>query len=365
MDEGCMYAESSPFKLSDLNKHGPFSYMKESEMMPGIHTPYIYLGNQNTFFPWHREDMNYYAVNHLLWGRKKYWFCIRPEDTSTFLRFVRKQYRKVIEKNCSLPVQHKNFWFDPYVLLSEGIDVFFFAQEPGDIMITPPGGFHCGFNEGPNVAESVNFMTWDLTCWKRCSDAMKWLCHTSCRVCINHPFTNISMLTQRVYNKLNTNSKLSKDTTCDHALINDRALARWQLSSCYYTNCIVPILSRGIYRFALIVDIVPTIDVLDFEYRFFFEWLETDDFNFYETKSESIDWERCLSIRNLIKMCGNSDKEAIVLDHIKKAHRRKRKKDAFFESCQETKENVNVKPTLTDNDCKQLQVGNQTHARGT
>ena len=43
---------------------------------------------------------------------------------------------------------------------------FIFLDKTGDIIITPPGGFHCGLNIGPNMVESLNFMTYDPKCWK-------------------------------------------------------------------------------------------------------------------------------------------------------------------------------------------------------
>lgn len=164
--------------------------------MSGIHRSYVYLGNVHTFFAWHREDMNLYSVNHLLFGKEKIWYCIRPADTWRVMEFVREQY--VGEKlNCVTPLQHKSCWFDPYILLKLNIDVFYFKQKVGDIMITPPGGLHSGFNTGLNVAESVNFMTWDLPGWQRSKSAMEYYLASKCESCNRHVYFDVPVLLLR------------------------------------------------------------------------------------------------------------------------------------------------------------------------
>lgn len=38
--------------------------------MPGIHTPYTYMGSKNTAFAWHEEDGGLSSVNYLHRGKK-------------------------------------------------------------------------------------------------------------------------------------------------------------------------------------------------------------------------------------------------------------------------------------------------------
>eukprot|EP01084_Bolivina_argentea_P024657 45917_1 len=186
--------------------------------MAGVHSPYIYLGHRSTWFSLHREDMNLYAVNHLLWGKHKLWYCVPPKYTSFVLEFVRIQYKEYCgdinnnngcDKSCWTPLQHKQFWFDPYILLSMGIPVYFFRQQPGDIIVTPPGGLHCGLNTGPNMAESLNFMTYDTFCWKTCLSAMHFSLFNNCNICLNSVWININQLAQRcrISNKCNGRNK--------------------------------------------------------------------------------------------------------------------------------------------------------------
>ena len=209
IDEDSVYHFESPLNLAYLSRFGPFKRLNRNEMMLGIQTPYVYVGQQHTFFPFHREDMNFYAVNHLLWGCDKIWYCIHPKDHAKVLAFVRNQYCQstynvggydIDWNDCETPLQHKLFWFDPYILLTLGIRVFFIRQKPGDIVITPPGGIHGGLNAGPNLAESINFMSWDVEqCWKPVLGAMLHYMHNyQCAVCTTHAFVDVNRLAKRL-----------------------------------------------------------------------------------------------------------------------------------------------------------------------
>eukprot|EP00483_Globobulimina_turgida_P005674 UN05684 len=117
--------------------------------------------------------------------------------------FIRAQYKSDGGDTCETPLQHKIYWFDPYILLSMGIPVYFIRQEPGDIVVTPPGGIHGGLNTGPNMAESINFMTYDIeTCWNVCLSAMLFYCQNfQCNACITHAFIDINRLAHRLREK--------------------------------------------------------------------------------------------------------------------------------------------------------------------
>eukprot|EP01083_Nonionella_stella_P109472 319277_1 len=218
-DNVTVYEERSPLDLINLPLHGPFAEFKEggedNEYIEGVHQPYIYLGNTSTWFAWHREDMNLYAVNHLLWGSDKLWYCIPPQSTQGVLEYVRAQYSEYCGDcndsfSCWTPLQHKQFWFDPYILLSMGIDVYFMRQKPGDIMITPPGGLHSGMNTGPNMAESLNFMTYEMQCWKMCLSAMHFALFNPCQACLNSVWINFNQLAQRCRRSKKCKGKLKR-----------------------------------------------------------------------------------------------------------------------------------------------------------
>ena len=187
-----------------IQDYGPFQLFNDDELSEGIHWPYIYFGTCHSSFPWHREDMSTFAVNHLLWGNDKLWFTIDPEQTELFMDYIRRQYEGCPDLDCELPVQHKRFWIDPYALLSIGIDVRFIRQRAGEIVINPPGGIHCGVNTGPNIAESANFMTWDQDLWHVYDSAAMYLLRarniSKCLTCEDHWYCDVRRLVQRLRN---------------------------------------------------------------------------------------------------------------------------------------------------------------------
>ncbi len=62
------------FYVNHTNHYGPFKYLQQRS--PGIASSFMYLGAKNCPFPIHREDINIYASNHLLWGMDKIWFAV-------------------------------------------------------------------------------------------------------------------------------------------------------------------------------------------------------------------------------------------------------------------------------------------------
>ena len=95
--------------------------------MEGVHSPYIYLGNTHTWFAWHREDMNLYAVNHLLWGNDKIWYCIPPMKSKS-IRLCKGTHMHIVVIQMIVIHLHINNITRPYTLLCYGVNVYFFRQ---------------------------------------------------------------------------------------------------------------------------------------------------------------------------------------------------------------------------------------------
>lgn len=194
-----LYAETSNIELWDLVKFGAFKYLEQSEHMEGIQSPYTYFGQKNTFFAFHREDMNWWALSHHLWGCGKVWYCILPKDYDRLMRIVKKLYKKQLkfEKGCNTPLQHKNYWFDPNILLQNGLKVYCIIQQPGDIVVNPPQGVHGGINMGPNIAVALNFMTESIESFVASWKAQKLLLQSKCEICCDFPKLDIYQLYER------------------------------------------------------------------------------------------------------------------------------------------------------------------------
>lgn len=52
---------------------------------------------------------------------------------------------------------HLDLFVPPGVLDKWGITYEIFEQKAGECIVTGPGVYHQGWNEGPNIAEAINF----------------------------------------------------------------------------------------------------------------------------------------------------------------------------------------------------------------
>lgn len=111
-----------------------------------------------TTFAWHTEDMDLYSINYLHFGAPKTWYSVPPQ-MGRRLEEVANSYFAASYKNCKAYLRHKTTLMSPQVLRKHNIPYNKITQEPGDIMITFPYGYHAGFNHGFNCAESTNFAT--------------------------------------------------------------------------------------------------------------------------------------------------------------------------------------------------------------
>ncbi|RKP34951.1 JmjC domain, hydroxylase-domain-containing protein, partial [Dimargaris cristalligena] len=125
--------------------------------MPGVNQPYLYLGMWKSTFAWHVEDMDLYSINFLHFGQPKSWYCIPPAHRARFERAMQSIFPEDA-RTCSEFLRHKAFLVSPSILKSQyDIPVHRLVQTQGEFIITFPNGYHAGFNQGFNCAESVNF----------------------------------------------------------------------------------------------------------------------------------------------------------------------------------------------------------------
>lgn len=118
---------------------------------PGINTPWLFIGQPKSFFPWHLEDGNLQSINIMLEGQPKYWFGVRNSDIGKVEDILRGTQEAA---NCPSFFRHKSHYIDLRLFYDKKIPIFSCIQEPGDIILT--NSFHQGFNVGYNVNWAIN-----------------------------------------------------------------------------------------------------------------------------------------------------------------------------------------------------------------
>lgn len=100
--------------------------------------------------------MDLYSINYLHYGAPKTWYAIPPEYGTRMEQLAKRFFSENYEF-CKAHLRHKMTLISPYRLRQHNIPFNKITQEPGEIMITFPFGYHAGFNHGFNMAESTNF----------------------------------------------------------------------------------------------------------------------------------------------------------------------------------------------------------------
>lgn len=124
----------------------------------GVHTPYLYVGMYGSLFCFHVEDADLYGINYLHMGAPKTWYTIPTSARGRFDALCQRLYPAHYD-SCKQFMRHKQGLVSLDVLRKHNIPYGRVTQLPGTFAIVFPGVYHCGFNQGFNVAEAVNFAT--------------------------------------------------------------------------------------------------------------------------------------------------------------------------------------------------------------
>lgn len=150
---------SHPFNFVNLNtqKNSLLKFCPEKDIS-GINVPWLYLGMLYSSFCWHYEDLMMYSINYMHQGAGKIWYAIPPQDREKFEKAVIKKHKKLQETDPNF-LFNINSMICPDFLTKNGVKVYSTHQKPGELIMTFPGSYHCGFSAGFNVGEAVNFAT--------------------------------------------------------------------------------------------------------------------------------------------------------------------------------------------------------------
>jgi len=126
--------------------------------VPGVNTPFLYVGMYRAAFAWHCEDMDLHSINYLHWGAPKTWYTVPATHNAKLEELARKHF-PVQANECKEFLRHKSVMMEPSLLLKANVPLTRTVQRAGEFIINFPGAYHSGFNNGYNCAESCNFAT--------------------------------------------------------------------------------------------------------------------------------------------------------------------------------------------------------------
>lgn len=87
----------------------------DNQTLPGINTPYLYIGGFRTMFAWHTEDLEMSSINIMHTGKPKFWYCIGRQDYKKLEQWVRTHHPEPFV-HCPQFMRHKIIVVNPYKL---------------------------------------------------------------------------------------------------------------------------------------------------------------------------------------------------------------------------------------------------------
>ena len=145
-----------------------------AEKYEGIHTETAYISLGHSPFPSHIEDgKDICAINYLHAGCEKFWCVVAPENQEKYEKLVRDLCNKK-GNGCSQFVRHESIFVYTSLLKEHGISFTLARQTPHELMFIFEGAYHQGYNNGPNLAEAVNYLPGSLdvqnyrSCYQGC-----------------------------------------------------------------------------------------------------------------------------------------------------------------------------------------------------
>ncbi|KAL9655048.1 hypothetical protein ABK040_008831 [Willaertia magna] len=207
---GSLFTDDCPsWNLRNLDSYlSRILKLQGNAVLPGINSPYLYVGSYKSLFSWHCEDLDLFSINFMHFGQPKIWYTI-PSPYKKQFEDLAKQFFPEEFANCSQFLRHKTTLISPSILKEHGIKVTRVMQNPGEFIITLPGAYHQGFNWDINVNEAVNFAT------RRWIDIGK-----SCKRCLCDPDSvriDLNIDVDALYND-NTQQEVN---TVNNQLLND------------------------------------------------------------------------------------------------------------------------------------------------
>lgn len=106
--------------------------LASSGHVPGVTTPYLYIGMWASVFCAHTEDMNLLSINYLHAGAPKIWYAVAPGEDSRRFESLCESHFAHARRTCPEFLRHKRYLLSPAILLKAGIPFTMHIQRPGD-----------------------------------------------------------------------------------------------------------------------------------------------------------------------------------------------------------------------------------------
>ena len=159
LNASSLYAQSIGWNLRALPLLSGSLLGLLHEHVPGVSTPWLYVGMLFATFCWHVEDSYLFSMNYLHCGACKTWYAAPGSQALRLQQAMRLHYPDLFAQQ---PDAHHalTLQMSPHVLAERyAVDVCHTVQSAGEFVCTFPAAYHCGFSHGFNVGEAVNFAT--------------------------------------------------------------------------------------------------------------------------------------------------------------------------------------------------------------
>jgi len=207
--------------------------------IPGVTSPYLYMGMWRASFAWHVEDMDLYSINYLHYGADKIWYAV-PHSEGEKLERLASSIFPDQARVCSQFLRHKSCVMHPSLLLAAGINLTRAVQHAREFVISFPYAYHSGFNAGLNCAEAVNFGS---ERWVPFGQRSK-----PCKCFSDSVKIKMSLFSPQAPSRLLSNSDSTIDDivceVCGGGHDEHRILLCDNCSSGFHMSCLLPPLSR-------------------------------------------------------------------------------------------------------------------------
>jgi hypothetical protein len=158
----------------------------------------------------HIDEHDLISLNYLHHGASKIWYIIHPTSYSKFEELVNElKLFSEVASSCLSPLQHKSLLINPSFLQLHSIEYYQIEQKINELVVIFPGIYHCYFDTGFNLSETVKYA---LPSWLQFQRRSPRLC--SCSISSLMIMVNRRFYTSEILDKFQEEYLTSTSATC-------------------------------------------------------------------------------------------------------------------------------------------------------